>query len=314
MEIIVSQNLDANESIFFARELELIKSRSYDILYPELKATRLIPVSTEAGSGAESITYQQYDSVGVMKIIADYADDLPRADVKGKEFTSVVRSLGGSYGYSVQEIRAAQMAGKPLQQRKANAVRSANDQQVNRIAWFADGSKTYSGLYGFFYNPNTTKSAAPVGAWLTGPKTTDQIIGDVNFAINKIPDLTLGVEVADTVLIAPLEYSYIATTPRSATSDTTILEFLRRVHPGVTFEQLQEAKAVAINPRTSAAPAVNLLIAYKRNPDKLTLEIPQPFEQFAAQERNLEFVVPAHSRIGGVIMYYPLSVHIVDGI
>jgi hypothetical protein len=314
MEIIVSQNLDANESIFFARELEMIKSRSYDILYPELKATRLIPVSTEAGSGAESITYQQYDSVGVMKIIADYADDLPRADVKGKEFTSVVRSLGGSYGYSVQEIRAAQMAGKPLQQRKANAVRSANDQQVNRIAWFADGSKTYAGLYGFFYNPNTTKSAAPTGAWLTGPKSADLIIADVNFTINKIPDLTLGIEVPDTVLISPLEYSYIATTPRSATSDTTILEFLRRVHPGVTFVQLQEAKAVAINPRTGAAPAVNLLIAYKSNPDKLTLEIPQPFEQFAAQERNLEFVVPAHSRIGGVIMYYPLSVHIVDGI
>jgi hypothetical protein len=310
---IVSQNLDANESIFFARELELIKARSYDIVYPELKATRLIPVSTEAGPGAEAITYQQFDSVGLMKLIADYADDLPRADVKGKEFTSTIKSLGGSYGYNVQEIRNAQMAGKPLQQRKANAVRMANEQAVNRIAWFADGSATYGGLYGFFFNPNTTKSAAPVGAWLTGPKTPDQIIGDVNFAINKIPDVTSGVESADTCLISLTEFSYIASTPRSATSDTTILEFLRRVHPGVTFEYLNEAKAVTPNPRTGTASA-NLLVAFRRSPDKLTLEIPQPFEQFPAQERGLEFVVPAHSRIGGVIMYYPLSVHIIDGI
>ncbi len=56
------------------------------------------------------------------------------------------------------------------------------------------------------------------------------------------------------------------------------------------------------------------MITYKRSPDKLTLELPQLFEQFAAQERNLEFVVPAHGRIGGVIIYYPLSVNIVEGI
>jgi len=312
-EIIISQNLDANESIFFARELEHIKARAYDILYPELKATRLIPVSTEAGPGAESITYQQYDSVGVMKIIADYADDLPRADVKGKEFTSTVKSLGGSYGYNVQEIRNARMAGKPLQQRKANAVRMANEQQVNKVAWFADGSSTWGGMVGFFYNANTTKSAAPTGNWIGGAVSADLIIADVNFAINKVPDVTNGVESVDTVLMPQLEYSHLASTPRSSTSDTTILEFLRRVHPGVTFEALNEAKAVSPNPRTGGA-AVNLLIAYKRNPDKITLEIPQPFEQFPAQERGLEFVVPAHSRIGGVIMYYPLAVHIVDGI
>lgn len=50
-------NLDANESIFFERELEHVKARSYDIKYPEFKATMLIPVSTEAGPGAETITY-----------------------------------------------------------------------------------------------------------------------------------------------------------------------------------------------------------------------------------------------------------------
>jgi len=31
------------------------------------------------------------------------------------------------------------------------------------------------------------------------------------------------------------------------------------------------------------------------------------FEQLPVQERGLEYVVPCHSRIGGVIIYYPLS-------
>jgi hypothetical protein len=111
------------------------------------------------------------------------------------------------------------------------------------------------------------------------------------------------------------QFTHISTTPRSATTDTTILEFLRRAHPNVTFEGIHELADV--NPKPSAptvSASTNLLIAYNRNPDKLTLEIPQPFEQFPAQERGLEFIVPAHGRCGGVIVYYPLSVVIMEGV
>lgn len=309
-EVIRSVNLDANESIFFARELEAIKARSYDQKYPTLQARTLFPVSYDAGTGAESITYRQFDSVGVMKIIANYADDLPRSDVKGKEFTSPVRGLGGSYGYNVQEIRNAMKAGRPLEQRKANAVRMSNEQMLNRIAWYADGTATWGGLYGILYNANTSKSAAVTGTW--SGATADQIIGDVNALINNVLSNTKGVESVDTVVLPVTQYTLIASTPRSTTSDTTILEFLRRVHPGVTFGYANELASIT-NPRTGSG-TVNVMIAYRKDPDHLTMEIPQEYEQFPAQERNLEFVVPCHSRCGGVIIYYPLSVHIVDGI
>ena len=79
-------HLDANESAFFQRELEYVKSNTYDVKYPELKARRLFPLNPEVDPGATKITYQQYDQTGIAKIIANYADDLPRADIKGKEF------------------------------------------------------------------------------------------------------------------------------------------------------------------------------------------------------------------------------------
>ena len=153
-----SQRLDASESVFFARELEHVKAQSYDVKYPELTATKNIPVSSEAGSGAETITYQQYDAVGFAKIINNYATDLPRVDLVGKEFTAKVKSIGASYGYSIQDIRAARMAGKPLEQRKANAVRRANDQEVNRIAYFGDAKH---GLVGLVNHPNITDYTLP---------------------------------------------------------------------------------------------------------------------------------------------------------
>ena len=39
-ENIQSVILDANESAFFARELEHVKAKSYDKIYPEYKAIR----------------------------------------------------------------------------------------------------------------------------------------------------------------------------------------------------------------------------------------------------------------------------------
>lgn len=310
-------NLDANESIFFARELEKIKAQTYDVQYPELKATALIPVSFEAGPAAESITYQQYDMVGVAKIIANYADDLPRVDVKGKEFTSPVRSLGDSYGYSLQEIRASAALNKNLPQRKANAARRAVDQAVDNIAWSARSTDAkWGGLVGLLYNPNITKVAvtAGVGGSTWALKTADEILADLNEVVADMVELTKGVEVPDTILLPIAQYSLIATKARSTTSDTTILEFFLRNNPSITkVEWVNELDAVTPNPRTGTGSA-DCMVCYKRSPDKLTLEIPQPFEQLPIETRGLEYITNCHARCGGVIVYYPLSITVVDGI
>jgi len=308
------ENLDGDQTIFFKRSLEYIKAKSYDVKYPTLMIPDLFPVSTEAGEGAASITYEQFDSVGVMKFISDYADDLPRSDVKGKQFTIPVQSLGGSYGWSMQEIRSAAMANRPLQAMRAVAARRSNDQMANKIGWFADGTAKWAGLTGVLYNANITKAAAPTGAWLTGPKTPTLIIADISYCINKIIELTNGVEAADTVLLPQLQYAHIAVTPRETGTDTTILEFCRRVFPGVTFAGVNELKDVNPHPRTGALSNVNCMLAYRRSPDHLQVETPVIFEQFPAQERNLAYMIPTHSRQAGFNIYYPISLHLVDGL
>jgi hypothetical protein len=296
-------HLDADESIFFARELEHIKSKSYDIQFAELKARSLIPVSSEAGPGAESITYEQYDQVGVAKIIASYADDLPRADIKAKEFTSIVKSLGSSYGYNLQEIRAAKMAGKSLSERKLKAARRAMAQKENSAAWFGDADANCQGL---FDNANINSVTIPNDG--TGPstkfedKTADKILRDLNSMATAIHDVTLGVESPDTLLMPLKQYNQIFTTQLSTGSDMTIGKFFLENSPHIKeIVWLNELK-------DEGGAGVDSMVAYKKSPDKLSLEIPLDFEQLPVQERNLEFVVNCHQRFGGVIIYYPLSV------
>ena len=118
-------------SVFFARELDHVKAQSYDVEYPELTALHLFPQSSEADPGAETITYYTYDKTGLAKIIDNYSTDLPRADVTGKPSFAKIKSIGDSYGYSAQEMRASRLAGKSLDARKGG-VRSLPDRRPDQ--------------------------------------------------------------------------------------------------------------------------------------------------------------------------------------
>lgn len=299
-------NLDAAETLFFERELESVKSRTYDVIRAPLKALELIPMSTDAGAGAETITYQQFDMTGIAKIIANYADDLPRANVKGKEFTSRVKSIGNSFGYSLQEVRAAQFAGRPLNARLAAAAGRAQREKWNRLAFYGDEEH---GIQGWLTNPNVPSSAVVAGAsnnteW--AEKTNDEILKDLNDAVTQIIDTTNGAEQPDTIVLPIAQYRKLATTRAADGTDTTLLQFFEANNPGVSVEWANEL--------AGAFGGEDGFIVYRRDPEAMTLEMPSPFEMLPVQEQGLEYVVNCHSRFGGVIVYYPLSMAFKTGI
>lgn len=308
-EVIRSVNLDADQTVFFARELEHVKAKSYDKKYPELKARILFPVSYEAGPGAEAITFYSYDMFGIAKIIGTYANDLPRADVRGQKFTSPVHSVATSYGYTLQDIRAAAMANKPLEQRKANAARRAAEQKLNAVAYNGDATHNLPGL---FANPNIPQNAVPnTGSgsstqWAN--KTPDQILLDLNNLANNIVATTYDTEHPDTIILPVAQYNYIASTARSQYSDKTILEYFKENNPYIKdVFSLNDLKGAGQG-------STDMAVAYRRDPDVVTLEIPQDYEQLPVQEKGLEFLVPCHMRVGGLIIYYPLAFAIAYGI
>lgn len=300
---------DANESVFLQRQLDFIKTQTFDIKYAELKARRLIPVSSEADPGAERIFYRQYDQTGMAKVISNYGDDLPRADVKGKEFFATVKTLGASYGYNLQEMRAAVYANVPLEQRRANAARRAIAQLENKIAFFGD---TEYNILGLLNNPNTTSVTIPAdgtgASKLWTAKTPDLIIRDMNLVANTVVSSSLGVEIPDTMLMPISQYNYISSTPRSALSDTTILNFFLQNNPYIKgVEWVNELKQ-------AGAGSTDRIMAYRKSPDVLTMEVPSDFEQLELQIENLEYKIPCIERFAGVLVYYPLAIAYGDGI
>jgi hypothetical protein len=302
------QNLDAAENAFFGRELEHVKAGLYDVQYPELRARRFIPVSNEASPGAETIAYYSYDSVGMAKLIKAYADDLPRADVKGTRYTSPVESIGNSYGYNIQEVRAAALAGRPLPAMKARAARRAHEEKVDEIAAVGD---TSTGLKGFLNHANVSAaSVANPGSgttWAVKKANPQHILDDIQEAVSSIFTTTKSTETPDTVILPPSQFGLLSQL-RMTEMGSTLMAFFLQSNPWIRNIDYWHRLTGA------GAGATDRMVIYRRDPEVLQLEIPQEFEQFPVQERNLEFVVPCHSRIGGVSIYRPLAIVYRDGI
>jgi len=295
------EKLDAGESAFFNLELEHLLSRMFEVEYPDLMARSVLPISTEAGPGAETIAYHQFDKVGMAKLIADYADDVPRVDVLGKKFVSPIESIASSFGYSVQEIRAAAMANRPLRQMKAESARRADEQKLDSIACFGDAN---TGLGGMLNNANVPVGAATAN-WST--LTPEEIVADMQAAVAAIRTDTESVESPDTILLPESEYVRISQTQMTGINET-ILSFFLRTSPYI------RSIAPWYRLETAGAGGVKRMVTYRRDPAKLELHIPQDFEVFPPQERNLEFVINTHCRTGGVTIYKPLSMRYTDGL
>lgn len=300
--------LDGDEQVFFDEQLALVKSRTYDVKHKALKALTLLPVSTEQDGGADKIIWRSYDQVGMAKIVADYANDFPRADIAGEEHITPVKDLGASYGYSLKEIRRAQKAGVSLDAKRAEAARRSIDELQDKIAWFGNAKAK---LPGFINAQGISEYVAANGAgggkaW--SGKTADEIVADFAGLITAASEATNGIENPDTVILPLSLYNKLMTTPYGSNRDKTIMGFIRENYPQITRIDWVSDLAGA------GAGNTNRVMAYSRDPLKVEVQIPQRFEQFPPQQTGLVYDIICSQSTGGTIVYYPLSVVFCDGL
>jgi hypothetical protein len=323
LEQITGKRADANETAFFARELEYVYTQTYDIKYPNLKARQLFPVETRVPTGADSFTYSQFDKKVEAEIVHNYAQDFQNAEVMGKQFKQGVVSVGDSYQYSIQDLRAAAMAGRPLETMKAEAARWGIDYKLESLAAIGDVN---TGLTGIFNTPSlvaTTKvsqnnagsttvtwAALISDALAKGNLTAavQEILKDVSAMSRQISVQSDGLFMGDTLVLPVASYFLLANTQRApGFTDDTILQYILKTVPGLrSIEFWPQANAVASSV-LSGAGGNGVALMYQKTPDVVQLVIPQEFEQFAPQPRNMSWIIPCHMRTGAITVRYPVA-------
>lgn len=296
---------DANESAFLARETLFVRAQTADVLYAPLKSMQFIPVKTPAAPpGARSISYRQMDRAGMAKIVANYARDFPRVDVIAKEFPRKVHTLGDSYGWSIEDMQAAALAGLPLDGMKAAAARDFILRRHDQLA--ATGIAGDSSWQGFINNSNIPLVSVVTGSWATASPL--EIYGDILALTNAIVETSMEVHTPDTLLLAPELYSLLLQ-PMSATQPgLTILKYILANNPYLKrveqWTRLTNADAGGTGPR---------ILAYAMNPLWIYQEMVIEFEQFPPQLEALDYTTYCRGRTGGTVIPYPLACAAMDG-
>ena len=311
--------LDAadNAGIFFAKQLAYVKSKAYDKEFPELTGLKLFPQTSEVDEGAMYLEYYSYEPVGFADIIANYASDLPRVDVKGTPHRAEIVGIGNSYGYNVQELRACRRNAllgtmKPLDAARAEAARRAYDIKINHLIWHGD-EKT--GIIGVLSSGNNipvytlTNGAGGKADWAS--KTADEIAADVAGMLNYIDTLTQGVEHPDSWAMPNDLYTSLNLRRIDGTGES-VLSYIKNHTPQIVNWEVAGELSKSNTDYNSTGKNIGLL--YTKDAEKMAHEVPLAFLQHAPQERNLEMVINCEGRDAGMVIPYPLSACLVYGL
>ncbi len=316
------QREDASSTAFFIRDLTDIYARTFDVKYPDLKGRQILPIYTGVDPGADGFVWRSYNRTGSAAIVDSYAADMPEAEVSAVENMSRCYSLGVSYTYSIQDMRAAQKAGVPLEARKAFAARRAMEQAIDQIAFYGLTQRP-GGVAQAIKNAPATQSStdnlqaygmtnfpglpafATANDWTSSSTSVQTIVDDWNKYVNQIITTTEGVHIPNCVVFPLSIWTVLNKKPRSVTfTEDNVLQYLLKMTPSITnvYWSLEMEVAGVKQDTTTPGPAVMFM---ERNDENMQLVLPGGFEQLPPQMVNLAFKVPCHQRVAGVRVSYP---------
>jgi hypothetical protein len=220
-----------------------------------------------------------------------------------EEFVQKIHPIGDAYQYSIQDLRRSAMTGTSLDSRRAATARRVIENKIDK--WGATGMLT-GGIAGALNHPNIPLVVPPTGTW--SGATALQMLADLEFLVNSVIDNNEETFFPDTIILDGPSLRRIASTPMLDNSSRTVLQTFLQNNLYITriegWYECKLADAAGTGPR---------FMCYKRDPEVITFEIPQEFEQFPPQAVNLAFKVPCHARVAGIAVPYPLACGYMDG-
>lgn len=304
---------DAQSALgFVVAQTTIIEPQVYQTVYADIQYRGIVPVDTSGSEFATSVTYYSADQYGKADWINGNADDIPKAGTTRAKFETPVYTAGIGYGYGWEEVGRARLLGINLPNEDAMAARRAAEEMIDRVVFLGDTAKGFTGL---FNAAGVTPVAATNGDWLNPATTPDEILADLNQGLMNVWNGTANTAMADTVLLPFDRYAKIATTPRSATSDMTILEYFLRSN----IYTLQTGRQITVRAirglETAGAGSVARAVYYSNDPMVLKLHMPQPHRFLPVfQSGPLRWDVPGVMRLGGLDVRLPKRVVLQDGI
>jgi hypothetical protein len=298
---------DSNETALLDRELRHIEATVYRQDYPTLEADSFFPVDSSDPEWAEEIEYKTYDVKGEAKAIANYADDLPKAEVLVTSEMMKVQPFGNSFEYSVQDLQRALAPGAPrLDQERGLAARQVLETKRDEVACFGyPALKIRGGLNNEYVDIIQSAANGTSSSRLWSAKTAANIIADMNAVKAYVPNNTLAIYRINTIVLPTSLYELIESMPYSEHSDKTVLQWWKGNNPNIDVRPWARCN-------TASAASAGRIMGYFKDKSVIKQKVPQGFRVMPPQAKNLAWIQNCWLRTGGVHIRVPKSAVYMD--
>lgn len=294
------QNLDSNQTFYFARQLEIVKALGIQVQKGKLRAAEIFPIATDTPRYADTVSYYVYDARGMAKLVDAYAKDIPRVGADARKHSTTVKELALGRDYSVLDIERGAITGESLTTRLAMQNRDGILQFHNQLWWNGNAE---AGITGILTDPNIPNASVVAGAattttWAT--KTPLEILKDLTDAVVGIETLTNGIEMPTLLVLTPSRLQTISNTYMSNDTSTTVLRRFNEQFPEIVIEKAQELSGAF------TGGAQGFLLG-RNTAEYIELQAPIVYEELEPVRNGLAYSVDAYGRNGGAVVYRPLA-------
>lgn len=325
MSQLIQTRLDSGDTLFLERELRFVDPVNYMTLFAGLKGRQYIPIIQGISPLQNEYAYRMCTIVGDAKLGASHSNDATVVSVQYSETVSSIRQIPVAMKWSIREIKqSAAFAGGKLQDDTVRAAMSAVERKRDNMLAFGVTGTTIGGLLNnssVAFTIASTKTGTGAGtAWIrTVPVNPDEILADIAKIVS---DTRTALKQASlmpngdsmpafdkwVLLLDQANYTYISQTPRSTTSDKTILQWALSQNPWLeSIEEWWQCDA-------AGASSAHRAVLYPRNPMAVGCLIPDEWSMEQWQYVGHDIVVPANGSCGGTVIKYPVSLRYCDAI
>lgn len=322
---------DASDIAMAAQGLTSFIQQVYEVKYAELPAYNgdILPISTVVDPAADTYVWWERDLYGQVGVASTYNEDsipLANGPTAAPNTGRIMPFLNGwkTNFMTPRREALARRNNRPdfrTEEGKRDAALRAHAEGINSLWLWGNKSWSIPGLMG-----ETRIRVIPApdgvdGSPLWANKTNDEIINDLNLMIDSIHQYSNNTLRADTVFLPQEQFDYIAGTPRSPNSDTTILGFILQSRKDKGFPvkikgllELNVSKSFAW---TGGPPnlVANRAIVIATKEEYASFELPQrPEMPLGPRETPLGTLTIMHSRAGGMRLQNAQSIVFFDGI
>lgn len=299
-------HFDASETAFIEQQIVQLRTKTFELQFPENKARKFIPLATDIDASVSIFEFEVFTPVGAAKVINSGAKDLPRIEMGSRPVRGKVSDLGVSFGFTINELKEAARVGKPLATIKPRIAREAVERGIDEVLAFGDLANTtgQTGLQLLGLTNNTdviNLGLATFGYWVDGNDAADVMLAEMNALCTAVSNQSNGMFTANALILPLAKYNYAKDKVFSTLSGDSVLQVFKKNNPGVSvdpWEKLTLAGASNLVPRA---------IAYQKSSETLEGVVPQGFEMIPPQASGLEILTNCTARCGGVKIYQPLA-------